>query len=130
VTAASTGPGPAVELGALTFDAADALALAQFWATVWQTTCRPATVLPGAAVIDAGPGHPTLLFLPVPESKAAKNRCHPDLHTADVDTVVATAQAAGATKIAEFRHPGHWVVLTDPEGNEFCIVEDLGVGAS
>jgi len=113
-----------MELGAVTFDAHDAERLAQFWAEVWQTSWRAASVLPGAAVIDAGPGHPSLIFLPVDEPKVAKNRCHPDLHTSDAATAVERAVAAGATLRSEFFDPGHWVVLGDPEGNEFCIVDD------
>jgi predicted enzyme related to lactoylglutathione lyase len=113
-----------MELGALTFDAHDAERLARFWAAVWQTSWRAARVLPGAAVIDAGPGHPSLIFLPVPETKVAKNRCHPDLHTSDVASAVERAAAAGATVRSEFFDPSHWVVLSDPEGNEFCIVDD------
>jgi predicted enzyme related to lactoylglutathione lyase len=118
-----------MELGALTFDARDPQRLAAFWAELWETTSRPARILPGAAVIDAAEGRPAMIFLPVPEPKTAKNRFHADLHTSDLTARVERAVAAGATIVAEHDEAGRWVVLTDVEGNEFCIVEDADSSA-
>ncbi len=67
---------------------------------------------------------PRLLFLTVPESKTAKNRCHPDFHTPHMDDEVARAVALGAVETARHHEESRWVVLEDPDGNEFCIVED------
>ena len=116
------------ELGALTFDASDPQRLATFWAGLFDTTWRPGRDLPEAAVVEPAPGRPALLFLAVPESKTAKNRCHPDLHTGDVDDAVGKALRLGARWVDEHHRPGRWVVLADVEGNEFCIVEDENVG--
>ncbi|MFC4005408.1 VOC family protein [Prauserella oleivorans] len=69
-------------------------------------------------------GSPPLLFQPVPEAKAGKNRLHLDLapgEGGDQDTEVRRLVGLGATVLSdESRHP--WVVLADPEGNEFCVL--------
>ena len=63
-----------------------------------------------------------LLFFKVPEPKTVKNRMHVDLATRDVEAEIARLVALGATEID--RRAGNrtrWVVMNDPEGNEFCI---------
>ncbi|MEU9208278.1 VOC family protein [Streptomyces sp. NPDC048415] len=78
-----------------------------------------------AAVIRDPNGGPALLFLRVPEDKAVKNRLHLDLRpqgrtrAAEVDRAV----GLGARQVADHTRPdgGGWVVLADPEGNEFCV---------
>lgn len=72
-------------------------------------------------------GH-MLLFIEVPEAKTIKNRIHFDLRPTDRtrDEEVARLIEAGATQVddqREIRNDGTgWVVLADPEGNEFCIL--------
>ncbi|MFJ9814082.1 VOC family protein [Streptomyces sp. NPDC101151] len=65
-----------------------------------------------------------LLFQRVPETKTVKNRLHLDLHPGDrlrADEV-ARLEALGARVLSEVKQPGgEWVVLADPEGNEFCV---------
>ena len=77
-----------------------------------------------AAVDPAGVG-PRLLAQHVPEAKTAKNRLHLDVHVesvAQVEEQVRRLVALGATHTATHdEHGTHWAVLTDPEGNEFCI---------
>lgn len=70
-----------------------------------------------------GPG---LTFVPVPEDKATKNRLHIDLapHTDDDrDALIAALISRGAAP-ADVGQPDDatWTVLTDPEGNEFCVL--------
>jgi len=85
-----------------------------------------------ASAIEA-PGHPRIFFQRVPEPKTVKNRVHLDLlsgggptvpleeQRARVAAAVATLEALGATRVEEHTELGmHWVVLRDPEGNEFC----------
>jgi hypothetical protein len=82
-----------------------------------------------AAVVDPGGTGPRLLFQKVPEGKTAKNRMHLDVNvgTADhdryrVDEHVARLTEAGGSVVAERAERGErWVVMTDPEGNEFCV---------
>ena len=79
----------------------------------------------GAAINHPGEHRPRLLFQKVPELKTTKNRIHWDLRNAsgaaseqDVDRLV----AMGAARIGEgSQGPSSWVVLADPEGNEFCV---------
>ena len=86
--------------------------------------------LPGheeCLILDPVSGH-QLLFVEVPEDKQVKNRIHLDLCSRDGtrDEELERLLAAGARQVADLRGkdgPGTgWVVLADPEGNEFCIV--------
>ncbi|MGK8507445.1 VOC family protein [Nocardia asiatica] len=65
-----------------------------------------------------------LLFQDVPEEKAGKNRLHLDIHSepGGLEALVARLEDLGATRVREFdKGPaGHWWVMRDPEGNEFC----------
>ena len=84
----------------------------------WRTACA---VVPPAP----GPGRPRILFQQVPEPKQGKNRVHVDLRPdddGDREALRAALQERGATRVGEGREGAHaWVVLTDPEGNEFCV---------
>ena len=69
---------------------------------------------------------PGLVFVPVPEGKSGKNRLHLDLapHTSnDRDAEIARLIAAGATPVNIGQEDSAtWLVLADPEGNEFCVL--------
>ncbi|MFF2998949.1 VOC family protein [Streptomyces sp. NPDC057950] len=65
-----------------------------------------------------------LLFQRVPELKASKNRLHLDVHAGPGRRAdeVARLQELGASVLAHVKEPGgEWVVMADPEGNEFCV---------
>ncbi|MCD5398355.1 MAG: VOC family protein [Dehalococcoidia bacterium] len=69
-----------------------------------------------------------LMFLKVPEDKTVKNRVHLDLRPSDtsryaeVDSLI----GLGAQKVADFNeHSWTWTVLSDPEGNEFCVEQPI-----
>lgn len=80
-------------------------------------------------LVDSETGH-RLLFIETGDRKQGKNRLHLDLSPTDrgrdeeVDRVV----AHGATVVADRRRPdgSGWVVLADPEGNEFCVLRSDG----
>jgi hypothetical protein len=87
-----------------------------------------------SAVVDSDGTGPRIFFQQVPEPKASKNRVHLDLnvgggHTAPLEerrervgAEVERLVAAGATKLGPFEQRGeYWVVMQDPEGNEFCL---------
>jgi hypothetical protein len=77
------------------------------------------------AVLADPDGGPTLLFVRVPEGKSVKNRIHFDLEPKGRTRAeeVERALALGARQLFDRTRPdgGGWVVLADPEGNEFCV---------
>ncbi|GAA2708314.1 hypothetical protein GCM10010429_21380 [Micromonospora olivasterospora] len=80
------------------------------------------------------PGGAAVLFLQVPEGKTVKNRVHLCLEPADRnrDAEVERLLALGATEVADHRRPDGtgWVVLADPEGNEFCVLRSAAERAA
>ena len=65
---------------------------------------------------------PGLVFVPVPEGKAVKNRLHIDLNPDDQAGEVARLEALGAKRADIGQGEVRWVVMADPEGNEFCVL--------
>ena len=109
---------PAV-IKSVTFDAADALALATFWAAVFGSDVDEDSTTGKAFVEAAGWGGPNIWFTQVPETKTAKNRMHFDLRAPGlVRAEVARLEELGATVVA---HRADHTVMADPEGNEFCV---------
>lgn len=120
------GAGMVSSIHDITFDCADAHALAGFWAEVlgWNVfSDDDPEVLVAPSFPNAGTG---LLFIPVPEGKTAKNRVHLDVAAVDRtrDEEVERLVALGARVVEDHRTPdgGGWVWCADPEGNEFCVV--------
>ena len=76
-------------------------------------------------IVDPESGH-RLLFIEVPDEKSGKNRLHLDLVPTDRtrDEEVERVRGLGARDVEDHRRPDGtgWVVLVDPEGNEFCIL--------
>jgi hypothetical protein len=65
-----------------------------------------------------------LLFQRVPEAKTVKNRLHLDLHPGEGrrEDEVVRLERLGASVLRRVQEPGgEWVVMADPEGNEFCV---------
>jgi catechol 2,3-dioxygenase-like lactoylglutathione lyase family enzyme len=73
----------------------------------------------------------TLLFAPVPEEKQVKNRLHLDVSPIDRTQAeeVERVLALGARRIDIGQGNPSWVVLADPEGNEFCILNSMAADA-
>jgi hypothetical protein len=115
-----------LEIHELTFDALNPYALAQFWSELLGRHIRPGdTAGDESVLVIEHQGQPGLLFIRVPEGKSAKNRIHFDLWPTDTtrDAQIERALQLGAVLLADLRRPDGpgWVVLADPEGNEFCI---------
>jgi hypothetical protein len=76
-------------------------------------------------IISPDGGH-RILFIEVPDRKQVKNRIHFDLRPREGtrDEELARLLALGATQLDDRRNPDGtgWVVLSDPEGNEFCLL--------
>jgi len=69
-------------------------------------------------------GGPALAFQQVTERKAAKNRLHLDLSTADPESLVARVDELGGQRLEDHEIARlRWTVWADPEGNEFCITK-------
>jgi predicted enzyme related to lactoylglutathione lyase len=111
----------------VTFDCHDPKVVAAFWGAV--TGYRVEEVAsPGNPYWVASPpdkSRPRLVFVRVPEPKVLKNRVHLDVLPVgrDQDREVERLLRLGATIVDDRRElkPGGWVVLADPEGNEFCV---------
>ena len=113
-------------------DSTDPAPLARWWAELlgWRITFEEDDEIvlePPAGSAEDGVV-PELLFVRVPEGevKAVKNRLHLDLRPEDRDAEVARAEALGARRIDIGQGDDKtWVVLADPQGNEFCILRAL-----
>jgi predicted enzyme related to lactoylglutathione lyase len=113
----------------LVLDANDPLKLARFWAAAldWAVENEDGEV----GVCPAGYEYPDpvalpVLFEPVPEAKAGKNRVHLDLATQTAEhqaALVARLRSLGAQPADVDQGDVPWTVLADPEGNEFCVLE-------
>ena len=119
-------------LQCITVDAHNPKALAEFWAEVlgWSV---------GEDGDDIGwwierelndpnkTDFPEILFLKVPDTKIVKNRLHFDLCPDNQEVEVTRLEKLGAKKIdiGQSADPDTtWVVMADPEGNEFCILRE------
>ena len=117
-----------------TIDSANAYELAQFWKQVLGYEDLPddpnEPEHEECVIRDPESGH-HILFIDVPDTKQVKNRVHFDLRprSGSRDDELARLLDIGATVVADHRGihgPGSgWVVLADPEGNEFCILRSL-----
>ncbi|HEY4418164.1 MAG TPA: VOC family protein [Pseudonocardia sp.] len=113
----------------LSFDALDANAQSVFWAAVLGFAEDPDDPNePGheECMIFSPDGNQRVLFIEVPDAKQIKNRLHLDLEPAEGtrDAELARLLGLGATEVADHRRGdgSGWMVLADPEGNEFCIL--------
>jgi hypothetical protein len=78
--------------------------------------------LDGERWLEPGGDQPDILFLEVPEAKSVKNRVHLDLRPDDQSAEVARLISLGARHVDIGQRDVTWVVLADPEGNEFCVL--------
>ena len=111
----------------ITFDSRDPFAQATWWAQVTGGSVG-SDDFPGDPEAGVEPPEgvtaPRLLFEQVPEAKSVKNRVHVDLIPDTTrEAEVARLIGLGATHVADHIRPdgSGWVVLADPEGNEFCV---------
>ena len=114
----------------MSFDSNDPDATARFWeeALGWRRTYSE----PDEVVLEPPAGSPEdgivpdILFLRVPEGKTVKNRLHLDLRPKDQAAEVARLEGLGARRVSIGQGEDvTWVVMADPEGNEFCVLRPL-----
>jgi predicted enzyme related to lactoylglutathione lyase len=111
---------------AIVVDCEDPSRVAEFWQTMLggRVVSYPEH---GVEALRA-PGV-TFDFVTNPESKVAKNRWHIDLATNDADATIDIAIAAGASRASGFEESEDFVVMRDPEDNEFCVLRRAPAGA-
>lgn len=104
-------------------DARDPVALGRWWLEAL-----------GWTIVNDEPGEfeirpqadrlPGLIFEPVDERKHVKNRLHLDFRPDHQDAEVERLIGLGASRVDVGQGEVPWVVLADPEGNEFCVLRD------
>jgi hypothetical protein len=110
-----------LEWESVVVDAADPVTLGNWWAVAlgWTVVNDDPDEFEIRPAPDELPG---LLFAMVPEPKQSKNRLHLDLRPVDRDVEVERLLALGAMHVDVGQGEQSWVVLADPEGNEFCVL--------
>ena len=119
----------AIRIQCLCVDTRDPAKIASFWQSAlgWRRTSDEEDVV----ILEPPEGSPEdgiapdLLFIKVPEEKIVKNRLHLDLRPADQQAEVTRLEALGATRIDVGQGDVSWVVMADPDGNEFDVLRAL-----
>lgn len=107
-------------LGAIGIDCADPETLGNFWQQALGYERKRA----GEGYVDLidPDGLPIEVFVQrVPEPKITKNRVHIDLYAQDEEAEADRLVTLGAKRLGKFTESCTWIVMTDPEGNEFCV---------
>jgi predicted enzyme related to lactoylglutathione lyase len=107
-----------MDVNCVTIDAADPERLAAFWGELLD---RGVSSRVGPYVFLERRNGLALGFQRTDEAKAGKNRVHLDLETEDPAAEQARVEALGGRRLHEY-DPGGFLVMADPEGNEFCIL--------
>jgi predicted enzyme related to lactoylglutathione lyase len=119
---------PVGQLGWIQIDCREPLALAVFWSGVLGLAVdqdylgEPPHYV---GLVPTNPNDPVVTFQRVPEPKITKNRLHLDVRVVDADRASAQVEELGGRKVqdGDFHEYGYsWRAMTDPEGNEFCLI--------
>jgi predicted enzyme related to lactoylglutathione lyase len=109
----------------LVLDCTDPTELARFWSeALGYTTIGSAGSY--VMLVDPDRVQPKLLLQEVPEAKTVKNRMHLDIETPDVDSEASRLESLGARRLeagVRSEHGTNWVIMADPENNEFCVCD-------
>ena len=123
-----------LKIQCITIDCHNPSALAQFWAQAlnWKFD---ETATENEAYIEKNldpansDDYPDLLFIKTPDKKSSKNRMHLDLRPDNQSEEVERLEKLGAKRIEIGQSDDlatTWIVMADPEGNEFCVLKALG----
>ncbi len=121
-----------MKIQCLTIDCVNPDLLAKFWAEVlaWEITYKDENMV-CIELLDGSPlqgNIPDILFLKTPHVRLGKNRLHLDLRPSDQLAEVSRIESLGGVRIeiGQSADPETtWVVMADPEGNEFCVLKAL-----
>jgi predicted enzyme related to lactoylglutathione lyase len=119
-----------LHINALTIDSHDPHEQARFWAAAleWEIVLDPEgdpMIVPTTDRAAFPQGAFPILFLGAPGTKDTKNRLHLDLAPDDQDAEVERLEHLGARRVDIGQKEVPWVVMADPEGNEFCVLKSL-----
>ena len=119
---------PVGTVNGLVIDCAEPIALAQFWGAMFGTdvdSIEDEDEAPRYVDLRPREGVPVLRFQRVPEPKTVKNRLHLDVEVASFDDATARVESLGGRALVErgAEYGWHFRVMADPEGNEFCLIE-------
>jgi predicted enzyme related to lactoylglutathione lyase len=110
----------------IVIDCADPQRVATFWSQVlnWPLVDDPKGYSWLSSTGEPWAPPPVLVFVPVPEAKTVKNRVHIDVNPTGVDQAEELERllSLGAKRVDIGQGDVPWVVLADPEGNEFCLL--------
>jgi predicted enzyme related to lactoylglutathione lyase len=109
----------------LVLDCQNPAGLAEFWAAALDYV-SVGNAGSYTALFPNGRSGPKLLLQQVPEPKQVKNRMHLDIETPDIEAEAARLEALGATRVQADQiaeHGTNWILMADPEGNEFCVCD-------
>ena len=114
----------------LVLDCLDPEGLAPFWAAALGYVTLGAVENYVLLVPDSRSG-PKLLLQQVPEQRVGKNRMHLDIEVPDIENLADRLVELGAHRVShgiEVEHGSRWIVMSDPEGNEFCVCDGGATG--
>ena len=109
----------------LVVDCADPVALAEFWGPALDYVSVGEAGSYVALFPNGRPG-PKLLLQRVEEPKVTKNRVHFDIEVPDIEVEATRLVELGATRVSASpmsEHGSSWLLMADPEGNEFCVCD-------
>lgn len=115
-----------VRIGDIVIDCIDPRRAADFWCAA--LGYRIADSDDSGIAVAGDASAPTLLFLASDDPKQHKNRIHFDvcpIEGTTRDQEVARLEALGATRVDIGQTGGSWVVMADPDGNEFCVMNHI-----
>ena len=114
-----TGP----RISHVMIDASEPEALAPFWCGLLGTEVSGRLDEGRFVFIASGAHGPALGIQRVPEPKTTKNRVHMDLEVDDLEETTRWVRQHGGSRVADHEAAGiRWRIMTDPEGNEFCLI--------
>jgi predicted enzyme related to lactoylglutathione lyase len=109
------------QLVGMTLDVNDLELTKPFWKAVLGAEIKSESA--NLVVFEPQRGYSGFSLQKVPERKAGKSRAHPDIRVADLDGAIKELKALGATVLRELTWKEYrWVIMADPEGNEFCAL--------
>jgi predicted enzyme related to lactoylglutathione lyase len=114
----------AASWAAVTVDCVEPQRVSEFWSRLLGAPVRTIGLPGWFRIGPTAPGGPAITFQPVTEKKVGKTRIHLDLWVNELDATIAFVQALGGRSTGETHlyEEGTVVVMSDVEGNEFCLV--------